>query len=234
MIAALQPQQVLRLRFELSLPRLRVETRGEVTWATPSGQCGIRFLDLSPKTARQINEWIFASLLEETSLHSEWEGSSLAKSQFGRSMFEASAMRAPAASTDGLMVSAAAVPVIEMAMRADPLPALRARAAAFEPIAPAPSEFDWLFRPLSSRALVWIVNALVLVAALLLFALVFLSVTGESPRWPLAVAAASAMFVLALYWGFFRLFGGSSPGVRLARLAGCDLQKDKTDGARFR
>ena len=49
-VAALRPQQQLRVRFELRHPRLRVETRGEVTWATRSGQCGIRFLELSPKT----------------------------------------------------------------------------------------------------------------------------------------------------------------------------------------
>src|SRR3981189_1600549 len=48
-VAALPPQQQLRVRFELRHPRLRVETRGEVTWTEPSGQCGIRFLDLSPR-----------------------------------------------------------------------------------------------------------------------------------------------------------------------------------------
>ena len=63
-VAALRPQQQLRVRFELRTPRVRVEARGEVTWATFSGQCGIRFLDLSPRMTRQINEWIFGNLLE--------------------------------------------------------------------------------------------------------------------------------------------------------------------------
>jgi PilZ domain len=63
-VAAVRPKQQLRVRFELRYPRLRIETRGEVVWSTFSGQCGIRFLDLSPRVARQIDEWIFGDLLE--------------------------------------------------------------------------------------------------------------------------------------------------------------------------
>jgi hypothetical protein len=40
--------------------------------------------------------------------------------------------------------------------------------------------------------------------------------------------------VAALYWGFFQIFGGSSPGARLARLVGCDLEEDEPADARFR
>src|SRR5436309_6093442 len=69
MVAAVRPRQQLQLRFELRYPRLRVETRGEVVWATFSGQCGIRFLDLSPRLVRQINEWILANLLEGSTIH---------------------------------------------------------------------------------------------------------------------------------------------------------------------
>jgi hypothetical protein len=63
-VAAVRPKQQLRVRFELRYPRLRVETRGEVVWSTFSGQCGIRFLDLPTRVARQIDEWIFGDLLE--------------------------------------------------------------------------------------------------------------------------------------------------------------------------
>src|ERR1017187_10977199 len=45
-VAALHQQQRVRLRFELRFPRLHVETYGQVSWASPSGQCGIRFVDL--------------------------------------------------------------------------------------------------------------------------------------------------------------------------------------------
>jgi CHASE2 domain-containing sensor protein len=99
----------------------------------------------------------------------------------------------------------------------------------------ASAELDWLSQALSGRGLVWTINTLVIVSALLLFAVVFLSVTGELPRWPLATASAAATFVAGLYWGFFRLFGKSSPGERLARLAGWNLAEDTEEyDARFR
>ena len=62
-VGPLRRHQRVRLRFELRFPRLRVETYGQVSWATPSGQCGIRFVDLPARTRRQINEWIFSNLL---------------------------------------------------------------------------------------------------------------------------------------------------------------------------
>jgi hypothetical protein len=57
-VAAVPAFQEVRVRFELRYPKLRVEARGQVIWSTFSGQCGIRFLDLSPATGRQIQEWI--------------------------------------------------------------------------------------------------------------------------------------------------------------------------------
>ncbi len=231
-VAAVRPQQQLRVRFELGHPRLRVEARGEVSWATRSGQCGIRFLDLSPKAARQINEWIFGNLLEEVSRHSEREGS----------MFTLDAEVA-----DGLMVSAAPVSAIRLPLHPDPLEPPNARNSgsslqslqSLQSLALTETEtetvLDWLSQPLSGRGLVWTINTLVIVAALLLFALVFLSITGELPRWPLATAGAATIVVAGLYWGFFRLFGKSSPGERLARMAGWDLAQDTEEyDARFR
>jgi len=74
-----------------------------------------------------------------------------------------------------------------------------------------------------------------MLAGLLLFALVFLSVTREKPKWPGAMTAGAAAVVAALYWGFFRVFGGTSPGARLARLMGDDPEDEETPGnARFR
>jgi len=60
-------------------------------------------------------------------------------------------------------------------------------------------------------------------------------VTREAPRWPLAMMSAAATFVAVLYWGFFQLFGGSSPGARLARLLGSDAEEGAEASAdRFR
>ena len=201
-VAALRPRQQVRVRFELRYPRLRVEARGEVTWATLSGQCGIRFLDVSPRMTRQINEWIFGNLLEGASLHSERAGS-----MFAGSMFAGSAVSSP--EEDGLIVSAAPLKVIELPMRADPLPHLRDEGDGVKQVA---AKLDWLSQPLSGRTLVWTINTLVVVAALLLFALVFLSVTREPPRRPLALMGVAAIFVGALYWGFFQDVRRIEPG----------------------
>jgi hypothetical protein len=233
-VAAVRPLQQLSVRFELFHPRVRVETLGEVTWATRSGQCGIRFLDISPRMARQIDEWIFGNLLEGFALHSERAGSLFAGSAFAA--FPSALLDADAVEEyDGLMVSAAPVNVIELPMRPDPLEPAQARDDSTETRRPALSELDWLSQPLSGRGLIWTINTLVIVAALLLFALVFLSITGEPPRWPLAVAGATAVFVAALYWGFFQLFGGASPGARLAHMAGWDLEEnEEATDTRFR
>jgi hypothetical protein len=217
-VAAVRPQQLLRVRFELRNPRVRVEARGEVTWSTFSGQCGIRFIELSPRMTRQINEWIFGNLLEGVSLHAEQAGP----------MFADSA--AAELGDDGLMVSASPLKVIELPVRADAASHADLRADT-DGVA---NELDWLSRPLSGSSLIWTINTLVIVAALLLFALVFLSVTGEAPAWPVAMAGGAAILVAALYWGFFQLFGGTSPGARLARLVGRDVEDEEARDARFR
>jgi len=227
-VGALRPHQQVRVRFELRAPRLRVETRGEVTWSTYSGQCGIRFLDMSPRMIRPINEWIFGNLLEGIASHPQSAGSMFAHSLCVMPVADRAEL------DDGLLVSAAPLRIIELPLRpdgregadrvdddAEPEPGL------------SPAGLDWLSQPLSGRSLVWTINTLVVVAALLLFALVFLSITRESPRWPLAITTGAAISVAALYWGFFQVFGGSSPGERLARLAGCNSEDDEA-GARFR
>jgi len=249
-VGALRAQQPVRVRFELRNPRVRVEARGEVAWATFSGQCGIRLVDVSPRMMRQIDEWIFGDLLEGASLHAERAGSMFAGNMFaGKTIagktFAAAAggwsgggaaeqddgLTGDALMSDGLMVSAAPVKIIELPLRPDPLlpdPSQSAHVPVIsETAAQAPAELDWLSQPLSGRALNWTINTLVVVAAWLLFALVFLSVTRELPARPLAIAGLAAVLVAALYLGFFQWFGGASPGARLARLVGLDEDEDE-------
>ncbi len=224
-VAAVRPKQQFRVRFELRYPRLRVETRGEVIWATFSGQCGIRFLDLSPRMARQIDEWIFGSLLEGVPFYQERERPALTESLIS--------MPLPAVEEDGLIVSGATAKVIELPARPEPPdagPTLPQR----EVLPQEPMGLDWLSQPLSSRGLAWTVNTLAVVASLLLFVLVFLAVTRELPKWPAAMAVGAAVGVTVLYWGFFKLFGGSSPGARLARMAGYHLEEEEEGDERFR
>ena len=164
-------------------------------------------------TARQINEWILGDLLEGASVHPERAGEI-----FG----------APVEREDGLVISAAPRNVIELPLQSETVP-VQVRHA------PDRMELDWLSQPVSGQSLAWTVDVLVVVAAFLLFTVVFLSVTRETPRWPVSMAAGAAMAVAGLYWGFFKAFGGGSPGRRLARLAEADAaEKEEAKGARFR
>lgn len=207
-VGAVRLRQQVRVRFELRDPRLRVEADGEVIWAAGSGECGIRFVDLPPRTTRQINEWIFGDLLAGAALHSAEAGP----------MFATSAVEPADRMDDGLMVSAGSRKVIALS------PAVVQERV----------QLDWLSQPLSGKSLIWTINTLAVFAALLLFALIFLTVAGEAPQWPLTTAGAAAICVVGLYWGFFQFLGGSSPGARLARMLGTDADEERANDARFR
>ncbi len=238
-VGALRLQQRVRVRFELRHPRVKIDSLGEVVWADASGQCGIRFLDLSSETVRQINEWILGDLLDSIPSRSN-------------SIFGAGADAQT--QDDGLLLSPSPRKVIQLQPE-------RARGQAvslnFEEnvdrtnlgktmdakvdlgaFARTRPELDWLSRPISGRQMAWTLNSLIVFAALLLFSLVFLAVTQDLPRWPLDLEAgfAAAIFVIAFYWIFFRLLGGASLGARLARLAESDAGGDREarESARFR
>jgi hypothetical protein len=237
-VAAVRPRQQLRVRFELRYPRLQVETRAEVVWATFSGQCGIRFLDLPPALKQQINRWIFGNLLEGISLHTEHAGPMFAPRHDNEVGEQAAGNGHSSIVTeeenDGLMVSTAPVKVIALPVRREPPePALRDEDAIGETQPPS-RELDWLSQPLSGRTLAWTVDALVVVAALLLFTLVFLSVTRESPKWPVPMVSGAALTMAGLYWAFFRYFAGGSLGTRLARIADAEGEDRELEQEPFR
>ena len=216
-VAAVHPMQEVRVRFELRYPKLRVEARGQVMWSTFSGQCGIRFVDLPPTLSRDIQQWIFGDLLEAAALHSN------------RAMFALPGLReASPIEEDGLLTSATPVKVIDL-----PPPLDHVQNGSLQDLLheETPAGLDWLLQPLSASGLAWAVNALAMAAELLLFAVIFLSVTHETPSW--SVLTTLALLVPALYWGFFRIFGGCSLGTRLSRLTDCDDEQEPL-GARFR
>jgi hypothetical protein len=218
-VSAVHPGQQLRVRFELRGPRLMVAAHGEVMWATASGQCGIRFLDLSPRMTRQINEWIFGSLLAGLPLHAD-------------SRFSSRSLELVGEEDDGLIVSAAPVNVIQLPLRPEVVTASPIHGD--ESSLDQAAELDWLSRPLSGRGLAWTVNALAVLAAVLLFAFVFLSVIGEPPKWPFATAIGAAVLMGSLYGGFFKVFGGGSLGARLARLRDSSTEEEEKRDSRFR
>jgi hypothetical protein len=216
-VAAVHPMQEVRVRFELRYPKLRVEARGQVMWATVSGQCGIRFIDLPPTLSRDIQQWIFGDLLEAAALHSN------------RAMFALPGLREAAPiEEDGLLTSATPVKVIGLPRLPDQVENSGLQDIVGEE---TPAALDWLLQPLSASGLAWAVNALAMAAGLLLFAVIFLSVTHETPSW--SVLTTLALLVPVLYWGFFHIFGGCSLGTRLARLTDCDDEQEPL-GARFR
>lgn len=216
-IAVLRPHQILRIRFELKDPRLRVETQGEVMWSTFSGQCGIRFVDSSPQMKRQIGEWIFHDLLEGIALHADP----------AESIFAGSTLDAVRASEeeDGLLVSESPVNVIELALTPRARERMQFQSETVSDGEPEISSLEWLSQPLSGRSLAWAIHTMVVMAGVLLFTLVFLSITREPPRWPLLLAAGVVAVISALYWVFFQFLGGTSLGARLAHLAGYDAHQ---------
>ena len=201
-VAPLHEQQRVRLRFELRFPRLRVDTYGEVSWASSSGQCGIRFVDLPARTAYQINEWIFSNLLEAIDRDASHPRPifgpsvvSIVREESGREgnvweetigeerRIEAMGSLSPPhrARRSGSIQDSK----IEMKRqsrlqhREEDVPDRNQRSS---------GAIDLAFSAAVGRALWrdwWIVS--VMIAGLLLFALIFLSIAHELPPWPLAL-----------------------------------------------
>jgi hypothetical protein len=237
-VAAVRPKQQLRVRFELRYPRLQVETRAEVVWATFSGQCGIRFLDMPTALKQQINQWIFGNLLEGISLHAEHSGSIFAPKpeQVARDPATGNGRSTVAAEEedDGLMVSPTPVKVIALPVRREPPEPVITEEDVMSETQPLSEELDWLSQPLTGRTLAWTVDSLVVLASLLLFTLVFLSVTREAPKWPLPMVSGAALTMAGLYWAFFRYLAGGSLGTRLARIAESEGQDREIRQETFR
>lgn len=226
-VARLRPEQRVRLRFELRYPRLRVEAQGQVSWSNPSGQCGIRFVELPPRTVHQIDEWIFSNLLDVVE-----RGAANA-----RSMFAAPVVSIAGEEDDGLIVSAPARAAIRLepgAATASDAVGLEPREEKFERMDPPASQLNWLSRPISARTLAWIVDGLVVIAGVLLFAVIFLSIAHELPQWQITLSAGlvAAVFIGAAYWILFGVYGGASLGVRLAKVVSCVGEQE--DASRFR
>lgn len=240
-VAPLRPEQRVRLRFELRFPRLRVDAYGHVSWANRSGQCGIRFVDMPAEIRHQINQWIFSNLLEGAARDGGPARSLLAGSVVSilreKNVREENVVRDyPWPESDGLSVSGApraAICLEPVLTQPNRVPEMEDESPADDP----ESESAWLSRPLSGRSLAWLVDGLVVTAALLIFALIFLSITHELPPWPMTVGAATAaaIFIVAAYRTMFIVFGRSSPGVSLAQSVSLENEeKDAEGNGRFR
>ncbi|HEY6766294.1 MAG TPA: PilZ domain-containing protein [Candidatus Sulfotelmatobacter sp.] len=223
-VAPLRPGQNVRLRFELRYPRLPIQARGEVLWANSLGQSGIRFLDLPPGTVQQLNAWILGDLLANIPQPSEPVGELFrAAPELIEGWSHPVGVESPSTSSSQIRL-----PEREL----DP--------------APSPTQYDspvwraldlaWLTRPLSGAALALAIDTLIVFAAILLFFVVFFSVSEAFPEWPmnLALGAAVAIFVATFYWGFFHTMAGTTLGSSLARLTDSSFDANREKRARFR
>jgi hypothetical protein len=188
---------------------------------------------------QQINQWIFGNLLEGISLHAEHSGSIFAPKPENEVHVDAAGKGrssiVAAEEDDGLMVSASPVKVIALPVRRDPPePVVREEEDVINETQPLSADLDWLSQPLTGRTLAWTVDGLVVFASLLLFTLVFLSVTRETPKWPLPMVSGAALTMAGLYWAFFRYFAGGSLGTRLARIAESEGQDREIREETFR
>lgn len=237
-VGALRPEQRVRLRFELRFPRLRVEAGGQVSWASASGRCGIRFVELPANTRHQIDEWIFSNLLDAVNRDAAHPHSMFATSVVSSGRGEKAREENIGEEEDGLTVSAAPRPAIRLdASPTAPLLHQYVEEDFAEPAVDPYAQLNWLSRPLSGRTLSWLVDSLVVTAGVLLFTLIFLSIAHELPPWPLALGTgfAAAGFVAAAYWGVFAVFGGTSLGARLALAAsGFEEKEEGEDAIRIR
>jgi len=220
-VTPLAPDQEVGLRFELPAPRVRVETVGRVVWADSWGQAGLQFLNLPPRSQRSLKEWIFTQILSAAYLFSPCES------------VPVEGNRAEGATE--LLFSASARPAIQFKAEEVRPPALLAPNAR-----PRSVRLLWCPVPISPRALSKLVDGLVVVCSVLLFAVMSMVMTNILPAWPvmLALTIGVAAVFGTLYWFLFAFWFGSTPGEHLARLAcsewGTGMYSEEEQQARFR
>lgn len=115
-------------------------------------------------------------------------------------------------------------------------PAIVLHTPALENRRPEIPQVRWGFLSLSARRFSMCVDILVLLCAVLLFALSSLVIMGSVPAWPLATAlvlAVSTIFAAVYQLLFSDLLYGATPGRRLAMLA-TNGANDEDPAPRFR
>ena len=209
-VAPLSVDQQVFLRFDLANPRARVEGTGRVAWADPVGQAGIEFLALSQRSRRGLKEWIFIQLLTAAQ--------ATADSNFVYS-----------GDTAELLFSSTSRPAIRLETE------IRAVSLAGEKDQRSRSlQLPWFPFVVSAQALSRLVDGLILLSAILLFAVICMAMIGAVPAWPIALIlgfGVSGVFAI-LYRFLFLFWIGGTPGAYLARLTsdalnGINLEADE-------
>lgn len=216
------PDQRLHLQFELANPRLRIETAGCVAWTDSLGRSGIEFIDLPSRLRRSIQEWVLTQVFAGA----------------GQASPSDQGLRGAREPASGLLFSAASRPVIrldlpKLALPKVELPPVEVKitdkvAPNIEPVPglSAEAEFGrvrlfWYPFAISARSLARLLDGLVLLCGVLLFAVMAMAITSQLPSWPLATGLVVFVGILiaALYWLLFPFCMGASPGHNLAQVA---------------
>jgi Tfp pilus assembly protein PilZ len=218
-VAPLHVNQQVFLRFELVSPRVRVEATGRVAWADPVGQAGVEFLTLSQRSERLLKDWVFIQLLASAQ-HSAGDSTLL----YGKNGQEVAGE---------LLFSSGMRPAIRLKPRA---PA--ARLAQTDKPARV-LHLPWFPFVVSAPALSLLVDGLILLSAVLLFALICTAMVGVVPAWPVALAVGIGVAAVfgVLYRFLFLFWMGGTPGDWIAGLSGVPLGGTETpadDRPRFR
>lgn len=203
-VTPIEESQEVQLRFDLLNPRARVEARARVAWTDSSGQAGLEFLSIAPRSRRQLKEWLFTQLL----------GAASQTAASGTVFLPAKPSELP----PELTVSAAPIPVIRIP---DKTPVV-------DELTPVEGA-SWYPIPDSPRTLARMIDVLIVACAVLLFGVVALAMTHVFPTWPVGlalIAALTAVFT-AIYWLLFVTWIGLTPGKLLARMATGMLPENK-------
>jgi hypothetical protein len=207
-VGALRLGQSVRMRFDLLNPRVRFDVRAVVSWANPSGQAGVRFVDLSRQAVRQLNDWVFANLM--------------------RGVAQAAPVLPLPGEPDDLILSPPARPAIRVGLvpsRTTTVPANRT------------ISFPWCPVPMTSATLAKVMDSLILISASLMFFCAFVAVAREIPAWPLTALVGIGVcgFFSSLYLCLGAWLGCGTPGAQLAKIAARDAHSQPGEKrARFR
>ena len=219
-VTPLAPNQQVHLRFELPASRMRVETAARIVWTDSWGQAGVQFLNLPQRSERALKEWMLTQILSSAYLFSPCESASVEGN------------RAEGASE--LLFSAVPRPAIQIEPRPARPTALRPKAR------PQRLRLPWCPFPISLNVFAKLLDTLILLCAVLLFAVMAMAMTNVLPTWPVTALLAigiTALFV-GVYWFLFVLWFSSTPGEHLAALAYSEFRTGKhgkeEDQPRFR
>jgi hypothetical protein len=215
-VAPLQANQQVFLRFELVNPRVRVAAVGRVAWADPAGQAGVEFLALPPRALRQLKEWMFLQLLTTSA-------QAIGDLNFARSK--------SGEETTELLFSTAPRPAIHLEPEVAP--------AVLDGKDRQKLHLTWFPLALSKHVLSLLVDGLVLLSAVLLFAVICMAMTGIVPAWPVALLLGfgTVGIFTAVYRLLFWFWIGCTPGAWLTRRPGdpCDgVFREAEERPRFR